>query len=407
MLLGCLLGLVASAGVLSVYDGGAGPTPQLTYGSLLSECDGCLRQIVIHYTAEAAAVVAPTYREFLRQLPADVTVHVVCPDKLAYDDLLARVGSTACSLSPVIVDHAITTWSRDRWLALGASKDQTAVLLCPRSEDGADVWSAREGDQRVAEDLAAALGPSVSSRRSDLYFDGGDFTADNETVFVRPATLFRNLQRTVETREELIENLRTLLKRRVVLLQDAPDHHVAMYMLPIGERRVLVGDPRMARRLLADSPAKANLQSYLPGGPDFTEVTAAHFDALARQCKEAGYQVLRIPVVPGVDGRTFVTYTNAILDQRNGHRTVYMPVFRSAEALNRAATAVWTELGYDVRPVECDACGRSFGTLHCLVNVLHRDSVSPMPASARASVLRDGPRRTCGIPRRRGASPTT
>ena len=213
VLLGVLLGLVASAGILSVYGGGAGQKPQLASGPLLSECDGRLRQLVIHYTAESAEIVAPTYREFLRQLPADVTVHVICPDKHAYDDLLARVGSTACLLSPVIVDHAITSWSRDRWLALGAFKNQTAVLLCPRSEDGADVWPARAGDQRVADDLAVALRQSVSSRRSDLYFDGGDFTADSETVFVRPATLFRNLQRTVESREELISNLSTLLTR--------------------------------------------------------------------------------------------------------------------------------------------------------------------------------------------------
>ena len=146
-----------------------------------------------------------------------------------------------------------------------------------------------------------------------------------------------------------------------------------MYMLPIGEHRVLVGDPRMACRLLEESPAKADLEAYLPGGPDFTEATAAHFDAVDRQCREAGYHVFRIPVAPGVDGRTYVTYVNAILDQRDSRRIVYMPVFRSAEVLNRAATAIWTKLGYEVRPVKCDACGRHFGTLHCLVNVLHRD----------------------------------
>jgi uncharacterized DUF497 family protein len=373
VLLGVLLGLSASAGILSVYDGGAGQVPRPADGPLLSECDGRLRQVVIHYTTDAADVVIPTYRGFLRQLPADVTVHVVCPDKHAYEDLVARVGSTACRLSPVIVNHAITTWSRDRWLALGASRDQTAVLLCPRGEDGAGVWSAREGDQRVGEDLAAALGPSVVSRRSDLYFDGGDFTADSETVFVRPAVLLRNLQRTVESREELIENLSARLKHRVVLLEEAPDHHAAMYMLPIGEHRMLVGDPRIAYRLLTNSLAGAGLESYLPGGPDFSEATSARFDAVARQCQDAGYHVTRIPVVPGVDGRTYVTYVNAILDQRDNRRIVYMPVFRSAEVLNRAAMAVWTELGYEVRPVECDACGRNFGALHCLINVLHRD----------------------------------
>ena len=373
MLLGVVLGLIASAGILSVYEGGVQRVPRCDSGPLLSECDGRLREVVLHYTAEAAEVVVPTYHDFLRQLPANVTVDVVCPDKHTYDDLLARVGPTACCLSPVIVDHTITSWSRDRWLALGAFKEQTSVLLCPRNEDGAAVWPARAGDQRVADDLVATRRKHVSSLRSDLYFDGGDFTADNETVFVRPAVLFRNLQRTVHTRDELIENLAALLKRRVVLLETAPDHHAAMYMLPTGGHRVLVGDPRMARRVLAEPSALATLQDYLPGGPDFSETTAVRFDAVARQCQETGYRVVRIPVVPGVDGRTFITYVNAILDQRDGRRIVYMPVFRSAEVLNRAAATVWNEMGYEVRPVACDDCGRNFGTLHCLVNVLRRD----------------------------------
>ena len=255
VLLGVVLGLATSMGLLSVDHGRVGIAPQ-SAGPLLSDCDGTLRQVVMHYSAEAADVLVPTYRTFLRQLPVDVTVHVVCPDQQAYDDLLARIGETDCRLSPVIVGHPITAWSRDRWLALGACGSQPAVLLYPRGEDGAAVWPAREGDERVAGDLAVALGSGVASRRSDLYFDGGDFAADSETVFVRPAVLFRNLQRTVETREELLDHLAAVLKRRIVLLENAPDHHVAMYMMPIGNRTVLVGDPRLAERLLAGSPAR-------------------------------------------------------------------------------------------------------------------------------------------------------
>ena len=373
LLLGVLLGLAASAGVLSVYDGGGCNVPEVAAGPLVSDCDGAIRQAVIHYVSEAAEVVAPTYRQFLRQLPPGVTVYVVCRNRAAFEDLVARVGSTACVLSPVIVDHPITSWSRDRWLALGPSKSHETVLLCPRGEDGVEVWPAREGDQRVAEDLAAVLGPGLGSRRSDLYFDGGDFAADSETVFVRQAMLLRNLQRTVATREELIEALSAVLKRRVVLLQEGPDHHPGMYMMPIGDRTVLVGDPRMAERLLAEPHDREAVESFLPGGTDFTEATVARFDAVAEQCQTAGYRVVRIPLVPGCDGRSFITYVNAILDQRDGHRIVYMPVFGCSGVLNRAAAAVWHEMGYDVRTVACDGCARNSGTLHCLVNVLRRD----------------------------------
>ena len=84
------------------------------------------------------------------------------------------------------------------------------------------------------------------------------------------------------------------------------------------------------------------------------------------------YRVVRVPIAPGRDGRTYLTYLNAILDHRDGRRIVYMPVFSQAEALNLAAQRAWSNLGYEVRPVNCDACHPHFGSLRCLVNVLSR-----------------------------------
>ena len=393
--LGVTIGLAAAMVVLAVYQHGGGPADP-GHGPLLSDCDGRLQHLVIHYVEEAADTVVPTYRDFLTQLPADVTVSVVCPRQKAFDDLLARIGPTACRLAPVIVDHAMTTWSRDRWLALGPSPGGRMLLLAPRGEDAAGVWPARAGDQRIAADLAAALGPGVAARTSDLYFDGGDFMADGETAFVRPAVLLRNLQHTVATREELVARLEDLLRRRVILFDEAPDHHVGMYLMPVGDRTVLVADPRLGEPLFRGAgcqPAAHSLGRQLHCRPvaeaprggsttaaptsdgvaaDFSAATVARFDAVAEQCRAAGYRVVRIPVVPGEDGRTFLTFVNAILDQRDGCRIVYMPTFAGADALNRAAAAVWRELGYEVRPVSCDACYRHFGTLHCLVNVLRR-----------------------------------
>ena len=372
---GVLLGLCASAGLLSLFDGTGGGSPARTLrGPVLSDCQGTIRELVIHYLSEGADIVGPTYGDFLQQLPSRVTVHVVCPDQAAFEDLLGRVGPTECILSPVVVGHPITAWSRDRWLALAPAENAYATtLLSPRSEMGADLWPARAGDQRVGADLAAALGPRVVSVRSELYFDGGDFVADRETVFVTPAVLLRNLQQTVLTREELIERLSALLKRKVVLLRDAPDHHAGMFMMPVGDRTVLVGDPAAARRLLADSPETHAADLCPQDGPDFAAATIARFDAVAEQCEAAGYRVVRIPIVPGHDGRTYLTYLNALLDRHGGRRIVYMPVFSGAGPLNRAAEEVWIGLGYVVRSVNCDACYPHFGSLRCLVNVLRRD----------------------------------
>jgi hypothetical protein len=111
-----------------------------------------------------------------------------------------------------------------------------------------------------------------------------------------------------------------------------------------------------------------------PDGPDFTDETQQRFDAVAERCREVGYRVVRVPLVPGRDGRTYLSYVNVILERREGRRIVYLPVFDGAEALHTAAEQVWAELGYEVRPVNCTACYRHFGTLRCLVNVLERIS---------------------------------
>lgn len=372
VLLGVSLGLAAAFGVLALRRGPA--TPEPAAGPLVSECDGAIRRVALHYNEAAGETVGPTYRDFLRQLPADVDVRVVCTSIQAFDALSQRVGPTDCRLTPVVVDHAITSWARDRWLALGPTRDAPATLLCPHAEDGADVWPARKGDQRVGDDLAASVGGGVRARRSDLYFDGGDFDADGETAFARPSILLRNVQRTAATREAVIAAAEAMLRRKVVVLDGAPDHHVGMYLMPVGNRTVLVGDPHLTEEALARSPAEAaTVAAFLPGGPDFTAATAAHFEAVADRCREAGYRVVRIPTAPGSDGRTYITYVNAIIDERDGRRTVYMPKYTFAEGLNREATAAWESLGYAVKPVECDGCARNFGTLHCLVNVMQRD----------------------------------
>jgi len=51
-------------------------------------------------------------------LESDVLVHVVCPDMAAYTELTIIAGTLKCRLSPTVVDHPMTTWSRDRWVAL-------------------------------------------------------------------------------------------------------------------------------------------------------------------------------------------------------------------------------------------------------------------------------------------------
>ena len=419
-IVGVIIGLVAGSGILALTGGPArGPLPS---GPILSECDGHLRELVLHYVPSAKEIVAPVYRDFLGALDGDVGVHIVCPDRPAFDDFVATVGPVKCRLSPIITRHPITTWSRDRWVALApAVAGGATTLWSPRSEAGNEIWPARAGDERVGRDIAAALAPAALARRSGLYFDGGDFLADSDTVFVMPRVLQRNLQQTVSSREELLAILSLNLggpktcrrfplspsegegvgergpsrrpgvqsasngrgafsrelKRRVILLDEAPDHHAGMFMASIGGKTMLVGDPSLAREFISVQMARVSQAAPndfmgLPDGPDFTPQTQHLFDAVAQQSVAAGYRVIRIPVVPARDGRTYLTYVNALMDQQGSRRLVYLPFYRGVEPLNAAARNVWESLGYEIRPVDCTSAYRHFGCLHCLVNVLHR-----------------------------------
>ncbi len=373
---GMALGLVAGLFVVSLA--GTGRSTTEATGPILSECDGTLRELVIQYEPSAREMVTPVYRDFLQALDAGVIVHVICPSRAAFDELESSVGRVHCQLEPLLVSHPMTTWARDRWVALSpALAGSPTTLWSPRAEAGSEIWPARAGDQRLGADIAAALGPSVVARRSPLYFDGGDFLADSDCVFVIPRVLQRNLQHTVTGRDELLKILTRQFQRRVVLLGESPDHHAGMFMASVGHKTMLVGDASLGRQFLplAMTPvlcAAADAPGEPPFEPDFSEQTQLRLDAVGRQCAGAGYRVIRIPLVPGCDGKTYLTYVNVILDQRGGRRFVYLPFYRGAERLNAAARAVWDGLGYEVRPVDCTTVFRHFGCLHCLVNVLVR-----------------------------------
>jgi len=240
-LVGVILGLVAGGAILGLT--GSPERRPVPCGPILSECDGHLRELVLHYVPSAKEIVAPVYRDFLRALDSDVGVHLVCPDRPAFDDFLATVGHVKCRVSPILTGHPITTWSRDRWVALApAVAGGATTLWSPRGEASEEIWPARAGDERVGRDIAAALAPAILARRSGLYFDGGDFLADSDTVFVVPRVLQRNLQQTVRNRQEFLNLLALQLKRRVILLDDlavAPrrvhigfDHKVLALILP-------------------------------------------------------------------------------------------------------------------------------------------------------------------------------
>ncbi|MGA3182916.1 MAG: hypothetical protein ABSF38_21555 [Verrucomicrobiota bacterium] len=275
--LGAVIGLVAGFAVLALTD--HSPNQATASGPILSECDGRMRELVIQYEPSAREMVAAVYRDFLGALDPDVTVHVVCPDRPAFEDFVSLAGRLRCRLAPILTHHPITAWSRDRWVLLTpASASGAPTLWSPRGETAEEIWPARAGDERVGQDIAAALGPAARAVRAELYFDGGDFLSDSDNVFVAPRVLARNVQHTVGSRLEFLAMLASQVKRPVILLDEAPDHHAGMFMASVGGRVMLVANPMLGKSFVPDQFQTASGDAgatfmNLPGGPDFTAPT--------------------------------------------------------------------------------------------------------------------------------------
>lgn len=116
----------------------------------------------------------------------------------------------------------------------------------------------------------------VEARRSELEFDGGDLAADLDTVFVASRVARRG------GAPGLREVLARALGRPVALLDRAPDHHAGMYLMPAGDRRLLVADPALAAALLPAGAPDPN-PAGTDGDPGLRE-DLDHVAATARAC---------------------------------------------------------------------------------------------------------------------------
>lgn len=310
----------------------AGPAP------LVDEQAGRIREIAIHY-APGSTFADRTWIEFFRQLPADVTVWAAV-EKPEHAEELARL--TGRRVRPVPVGLPITTWARDRFVIAADG----ALVVPPEPQPGA---IERRNDWHAPFALAKRLGVAV--RVAPFRFDGGDFCRFDGKIFATRAWAERNPERTPS---DLVALARDLFGEDVVYLPVAPRHHVGMVFAPAGKGRFVVGDVRLGASL---APADASIDAAL----------AEEFDAVAEALAARGYEVVRIPVAPTTKPYAWMTFTNAIFE----NRVVYMPTYGHGP-FDDAAAETYAKLGFEVKRVDVSSVWTNGGTLHCLVHVLRR-----------------------------------
>jgi hypothetical protein len=380
---GAALGIVLGLSVLvararpEVHAPRAQPTPMA--GRFVADDVGPLREVVMHYVPELEPAFAPSYRDFLATLPEATRIVFVVrrAGRPALEAFLGRIdASRVLARARVVeIDAPLGIWSKDRALVLSPERTETRqILLIPPRPRVGEV--SRPGDWYIVPALAAALPESFEVRSLPVAFDAGDFAISGGRVLVDVNLFARNRSRGFRSPAELRDALGPLLGRDVVMLGtevgDVPRHHMSMYMAPLGDGTVLVGDPEAGARIVGRDyvPGEVSPETGAPLRADFSPETVRRFERAARDLAAAGFRIVRIPTVP-FDDKTYFAYTNGVYETREGRRTAWVPSF-DVPALDAAAREVYEGLGFHVAPVSVRAIYTQHGTIGCMVNVVAR-----------------------------------
>jgi len=360
--------------------------------SVLTDCNGALREIALHYVPSLADELEAAYDDLFDALPTDVDVQVICPSSAAADAFSERWGNeqrdNGRCIDVINVDRPITAWARDRRIARTADIDGfPASAIVPR--DRGDYGDDHRNDLLISY-LLEHNGIWLPADDTSVHVEGGNIVANSRHVFVGANVIKDNEALGSEPATVKRELLR-ILGRPYVLVGDehqrTPWCHVDMYLTPADDHRVLVASTAVAHMLLS---SRTGVLDDLTGllapedGLGFLMMLGGRFDAVAAQLAEYGYEVIRLPALADPAEEWMVTYNNVLIDEQDGQRVVYMPVY-DEPVLDQAAEAVYRSLGFDVRTIHVSQVFQHGGAVRCLVNVLAREPYDAIPVSAGCS----------------------
>lgn len=338
--------------------------------SIVSDCSGALREIDIHYVEKSGSGFVETTCDLLAALPSNVAVRVVTARRKEFEGLMTELRARGCDtgreITPVVTGEEVTPWAKDRFGTMRTRRGDPVLVVPPvRSLS----TGARAHDEKVPERLASVLS-GVACRALPFFFEGGDFLADDTNVYVAASMLARNMPWDDDNPESLIAMIGTTLGRKVVRLGmdagEVPDHHIGMYVTPLGRNAVAVGDPFLGKELCAGLPDGGKGMEI-----EEDETKYAPFVKAREELERAGVRVVRLPLVLTRLPRVFVTYNNCLLETRPGEHRVYMPVY-GVPVLDDAAKRVYEAEGWEVLPIRVGKVYRFTGSLRCLVGVIRR-----------------------------------
>jgi hypothetical protein len=381
------------------------PKPATVTDRLVAEAEGEIRDWLLAVPAQFSENFVETQAQLIARAAPDIRFFVVHSGGRGHRALIDRVGRLdPKALRRVTFQRAaesVSPWVRDYFL-VGRAPDgsRLAWLHHPEHYRGASgPWQSLD-----PRDFTDAL-EGVRTIQTNLWVDGGGVVADEERIFAARTPLFagrmapggrgdpQGIARAIEVR----------WGKPVTWVEAgpiSPSGHVDTFLLPTGERTAVMGSASLASSLLRkvsrgersrfidrfrafttgpDAPRDAPIDhekilDHLTADGSAPRRRAA-LDAVRAQLMKLGYRQVPVPYLVLDPARyglfATITYTNGVIDVRDGRKTVYLPVY-GLGALDEAATKAWAQLGY--RVVAIDALGAAIhgGAVRCLSQVIRR-----------------------------------
>ena len=346
-------------------------TPLFHGARVLPDHEGAISEVLLHYDSSMEYSIGPVYRDLLSALPADVQLQVVCASVPAAVDFICTWGDTAVArgreVHLISAGCEVSPWARDRRIARYYPISGTpAASVVPADDAEYSTWQRNELALPL---LLESTEPTSGVLTSSVCIEGGNVVANMRHVFVGFDATFENIDI-----EELHYELKRVLGCCPVLVGAAPGEapwcHVDMYLTPVDDRTVLVASPSFAVTLLAPEAECSDMDTLLECAESGLAVQPA-LDAVVEQLASLEYTVLRLPAVVDEAAEWMITYNNVLMEQRDGKRIVYMPIYH-LPALDFVAEAIYRSLGFEVRTVDVSRIYECGGAVRCLVNVTRR-----------------------------------
>jgi hypothetical protein len=344
-------------------------------GTLLPDDRGAIREVALCYAASLEPRVGDTYRDFLLGLGPNVVIDAIVQrgDRAAWERFVQSVSPTIAEHAKVIeVDGPLSVGSKDGALVMAPDATSARItLVVPPKPDPKGTVPA----------LAAAMPDRFVVRELPLDFDAGDFVVTKDRVIIDANLWGKNRGRSprTATAESTRALVQSLFGKEILLLGaepgDVPRHPLAAYVASLpsrGGRTVLVGDPAAARALLPPgwTPGVASTDTGDALVPDFGPENVARFERAAVDLAKAGFDVVRVPVVP-FDDKTYITYTDGVFEVRGGIWVAYVPIY-GVSSLDDTARRIYERLGWKIVPVRVSAAWPYHGAVGSRAIVLVR-----------------------------------